>query len=94
VSKNISLTLSLVDIVLPDQCNHHGTLFGGAALAMLDKLAFILGSKALRGPLVTTAVRKLEFRAPAPAGWRAPVKALYRHGESPCQGKPRPCSRR
>jgi acyl-CoA hydrolase len=61
--------LSLTDWVLPDQCNHHGTLFGGAALAMLDKLAFILGSKALRGPLVTAAVRDLEFRAPAPAGW-------------------------
>jgi len=62
-------TLSLADMVLPDQCNHHGTLFGGAALAMLDKLAFILGSKVLRGPLVTAAVRQLEFRAPAPAGW-------------------------
>jgi acyl-CoA hydrolase len=61
--------LSLVDMVLPDQCNHHGTLFGGAALAMLDKLAFILGSKVLRGPLVTAAVRDLEFHVPAPAGW-------------------------
>jgi len=61
--------LTLTDWVLPDQCNHHGTLFGGAALAMLDKLAFILGSKALRGPLVTAAVRNLDFRAPVPAGW-------------------------
>lgn len=60
--------LSLVDMVLPDQCNHHGTLFGGAALAMLDKLAFIIGSKALRTSLVTAAVHHLEFRAPAPAG--------------------------
>ena len=24
----------------------------------------------------------------------APAKALYQHGESPCQGKPQPCSRR
>lgn len=79
MSKNISLTLSLVDIVLPDQCNHHGTLFGGAALAMLDKLAFILGSKALRGPLVTTAVRKLEFRAPAPAGWLTDCVGCVEH---------------
>jgi len=63
------LTLSLVDMVLPDQCNHHGTLFGGAAIAMLDKLAFILGSKAMRGPLVTAAVHHLEFHAPAQAGW-------------------------
>lgn len=61
--------LSLVDMVLPDQCNHHGTLFGGAALAMLDKLAFILGSKTLRAALVTAAVLDLDFRAPAPAGW-------------------------
>ncbi|NWG32410.1 MAG: acyl-CoA thioesterase [Rhodocyclaceae bacterium] len=61
--------MSLVDMVLPDQCNHHGTLFGGAALAMLDKLAFILGSKLMRGPLVTAAVHRIEFRAPVPAGW-------------------------
>lgn len=63
------LSLSLVDMVLPDQCNHHGTLFGGAAIAMLDKLAFILGSKAMRSPLVTAAVHHLEFHAPAQAGW-------------------------
>lgn len=62
------LTLSLTDLVLPDQCNHHGTLFGGAALSMLDKLAFILGSKALRGPLVTASLRDLQFHAPVPAG--------------------------
>lgn len=63
-----ALTLSLTDLVLPDQCNHHGTLFGGAALSMLDKLAFILGSKALRGPLVTASLSELQFRAPVPAG--------------------------
>jgi len=55
-------------MVLPDPCNHHGTLFGGTALAMLDKLAFILGSKVLRGTLVTAAVGQLDFRAPVPAG--------------------------
>lgn len=60
--------LAIIDMVLPDQCNHHGTLFGGAALAMLDRLAFILGSRILRGTLVTAAVSRLDFRAPAPAG--------------------------
>jgi len=58
----------VVDMVWPDQSNHHGTLFGGAALAMLDRLAFILGSKALRGSVVTAAVSRLDFAAPAPAG--------------------------
>lgn len=55
-------------MVWPDQSNHHGTLFGGAALAMLDRAAFILGSKVLRGPVVTAAVRQLAFMAPARAG--------------------------
>lgn len=57
-----------VDMVWPDQSNHHGTLFGGAALAMLDRLAFIRGSQVLRGSVVTAAVSRLDFAAPAPAG--------------------------
>ena len=60
--------MTVVDMVWPDQSNHHGTLFGGAALAMLDRLAFIQGSKALRGSVVTAAVGQLDFKAPAPAG--------------------------
>jgi acyl-CoA hydrolase len=58
----------VVDMVWPDQSNHHGTLFGGAALSMLDRMAFIMGSKALRGTVVTAAVGALNFAAPAPAG--------------------------
>lgn len=58
----------VVDMVWPNQSNHHGALFGGAALSMLDRLAFMLASKALRGPVVTAAISKLDFHAPAPAG--------------------------
>jgi acyl-CoA hydrolase len=58
----------VVDMVWPDQSNHHGTLFGGAALSILDRMAFIVGSKALRGSVVTAAVSRLDFAAPAPAG--------------------------
>lgn len=61
--------MTVVDMVWPDQSNHHGTLFGGAALAMLDRVAFILGSRVLRGPVVTAAVSGLDFLAPAPAGY-------------------------
>lgn len=68
-------TLSVVDLVWPDQSNHHGTLFGGAALAMLDRLAFILGSRVLRGSVVTAAVGRLDFQAPAPAGHLVEVTA-------------------
>lgn len=47
---------------------HHGTLFGGAALAMLDRLAFVQGSRALRGTVVTAALGRLDVIAPVPAG--------------------------
>lgn len=60
--------LVVVDMVWPDQSNHHGTLFGGAALSMLDRLAFVQGSRALRGTVVTAAVGRLDFMAPVPAG--------------------------
>ena len=60
--------LTVVDMVWPDQSNHHGTLFGGAGLSILDRNAFILASRVLRGSVVTAAVGALQFRAPAMAG--------------------------
>lgn len=55
--------LVVVDMVWPEQSNNHGTLFGGAALSMLDPLAYIMGSQALRGTVVT---------APS-GGWTLPL---------------------
>lgn len=60
--------MSVVDMVWPDQSNHHGTLFGGAALSILDRVAFIGASKVLRGSVVTASVGSMNFSAPAPAG--------------------------
>ena len=60
--------MSVVDMVWPDQSNHHGTLFGGAALSILDRMAFIGASKVLRGSVVTASVGHMTFAAPAPAG--------------------------
>ncbi len=68
VTPEAPAAMVVVDMVWPDQSNHHGTLFGGAALAMLDRMAFIVGSKALRGSVVTASVGQLNFAAPAPAG--------------------------
>lgn len=78
-------SMVVVDMVWPDQSNHHGTLFGGAALSMLDRLAFIMGSKVLRGSVVTAAVSRLDFAAPArrPSGGMPcaghPPRAPFRH---------------
>ncbi|MEW6693616.1 MAG: hotdog domain-containing protein [Pseudomonadota bacterium] len=60
--------LTVVDMAWPDQCNHHGTLFGGAALSWLDRTAFILTSRALGGAVVTAALERVQFTAPLPSG--------------------------
>lgn len=74
-----NMSLVVVDMVWPDQSNHHGTLFGGAALSMLDRMAFIVGSKVLRGSVVTAAVSRLDFAAPAPAGHLVECRAQVIH---------------
>lgn len=63
----------LVDVVFPGQANHHGTLFGGSALAMMDKFAFVLASRHLRRTVVTAALTETDFRAPVPVGHLAEV---------------------
>lgn len=75
VADGLPRPLVVVDMVWPDQSNHHGTLFGGAALSMLDRLAFIMGSQVLRGTVVTAAVGRLDFAAPVPAGQVAECRA-------------------
>jgi acyl-CoA hydrolase len=78
----VSASMVVVDMVWPDQSNHHGTLFGGAALSMLDRMAFIVGSRVLRGSVVTAAVSRLDFAAPAPAGYLVECRAqVLRRGQ-------------
>ncbi|MFT7771775.1 acyl-CoA thioesterase [Roseateles sp.] len=79
LSQGAGPDLVVVDMVWPDQSNHHGTLFGGAALSMLDRVAFIVGSKSLRGSVVTAAVGRLNFAAPAPAGHLVECRASILH---------------
>lgn len=67
-SELVGSEMVTVDMVWPDQSNHHGTLYGGAGLSMLDKQAFILGSRVLKGPVTTLEVHRLRFSAPAPVG--------------------------
>lgn len=58
----------LIDMVFPGDTNHHGTLFGGVALAHMDKVAFLAASRHGRAPFVTAASEKIDFAAPARAG--------------------------
>ncbi|WP_457579956.1 acyl-CoA thioesterase [Ensifer canadensis] len=53
---------TLIDIVFPGDTNHHGTLFGGAGLALMDRIAFIVATRHGRVPFVTASRRLLRAR--------------------------------
>lgn len=58
----------LIDMIFPGDTNHHGTLFGGVALAHMDKVAFLAASRHGRAPLRHRLVRTDRFAAPALKG--------------------------
>lgn len=59
----------LWEIVFPDHANHLGTLFGGQALAWMDKAAFIAATRYARRTVVTARSEQ--------------VGALNKHGHVP-----------
>lgn len=58
----------LVELILPDQTNHYGTLFGGHALGLMDKAGFLAASRLARRMMVTVASDRVEFKVPVRAG--------------------------
>lgn len=58
----------LLEIVFPDHTNHLGTLFGGQALAWMDKAAFIAASRYARRTVVTARSDQVDFRLPIRQG--------------------------
>ena len=63
-----ALATSLIDIVFPGDTNHHGTLFGGAGLALMDRVAFIAATRFGRVPFVTASCERIDFKQPARVG--------------------------
>jgi acyl-CoA hydrolase len=60
--------LRIVEIVFPTDTNSQGTLFGGHALSLMDRLAFIVASRYARKPVVTASSDKVEFLSPVKEG--------------------------
>lgn len=56
------------EIVFPGETNHYGTLFGGRALALMDKAAFVAASRFARRSVVTASSERVDFRAPVQQG--------------------------
>lgn len=55
-------------VVFPGDTNHHGTLFGGEALSMMDSAAFICATRHCRRKVVTRHLDAMEFSRPIPQG--------------------------
>jgi acyl-CoA hydrolase len=58
----------IVEMVFPNQTNHYGTLFGGHALELMDKSAFITASRFSRKAMVTACSERVDFTAPVKNG--------------------------
>ena len=58
----------LLEMVFPDHTNHLGTLFGGQALAWMDKAAFIAASRYARRSVVTARSEQVDFQLPIRQG--------------------------
>ena len=69
----------LLEMVFPDHTNHLGTLFGGQALAWMDKAAFIAASRYARRTVVTARSEQVDFRVPVRQGQLVEVIARVAH---------------
>lgn len=70
-----SRSTCLVDLVFPNQTNHLGTLFGGHALAMMDKAASIEAHRYCRTTVVTASIERTDFLVPVYEGELTEVTA-------------------
>lgn len=61
-------SVQLIDMIFPGDTNHHGTLFGGVALAHMDKVAFLTATRHGRAPFVTACSERIDFNAPGFSG--------------------------
>lgn len=58
----------LIEVVFPEHANHYGTLFGGQALQLLSKAAFLGARDFVRGDVVMARCGEVLFHAPVRLG--------------------------
>ena len=70
-----------IEMVFPEQANHYGTLFGGNALSLMGKAAFVAATRRARVPVVMARSEKIEFHVPVRVGEL--VELTARHARRP-----------
>lgn len=97
--------ICMADLVLPNQTNYYRTMFGGEAMAIMDKAAAIAALRFCRLPIVTASSEHIDFRQPIHeseiveararviyAGTSSLVARVHVYGEDPLQGNVRLCT--
>ena len=67
-SARVAPEVYITDIILPNQTNNHGTMFGGEVLSLMDKAAGIAAVRFCRLPVVTASTERIDFRTPIHVG--------------------------
>lgn len=60
--------LTTAEMVFPGTTNHYGTLFGGDALKLMGKAAFVTATRHARQVMVMAATNRIDFKAPIDGG--------------------------
>ena len=60
--------VELTEIVFPEHANHYGTLFGGNALMLMSKAAFLCARAFAKSDVVMARCGDAQFLAPVPVG--------------------------
>ena len=68
VETNPPVEVRMAEIVFPNHTNHMGTLFGGQALAWMDKAAFLAAARYSRCTVVTARSDQVDFKLPIRIG--------------------------
>jgi len=72
-----------LEMIFPEQSNHYGTLFGGTALSLMGKAAFIAASRHARQAVVMAASDRVDFHVPVKVGQLVELDArIVRVGRS------------
>jgi acyl-CoA hydrolase len=58
----------MTEIVLPEDTNHRGSIFGGRVLALVDKCAAVVAMRHARREVLTVSLDSVEFKNPVHVG--------------------------
>jgi acyl-CoA hydrolase len=97
--------ISMAELVQPPQTNYYRTMFGGEAMAFMDKAAAIAALRFCRLPIVTASSEHIDFREPIHegemiealarviyVGRSSLVSRVHIYGEDPLKNNRRLCT--